>query len=67
MNKDSCCYNCESRSGDCHTSCKYYAAEREARDYDNAQRLVASLGVYRNETIQRNALRQVQFDRSGGR
>ena len=63
----SICYNCDNRSSTCHTSCKYYAAEQQARTYDNAQRLVASLGVYRNETIQRNALRQVQFDRSGGR
>ena len=63
----SICYNCTDRTSTCHTSCKYYAAEREARDYDNRQRLVESLGVYRNEAVRRNVLRQVQFDRSGGR
>lgn len=66
MNKDSCCYNCESRSGDCHTTCKAYKAERKMHDYDIRQRLIGG-DTYSNRRIQRNSLRQIQFDRSGGR
>lgn len=67
MNKDSCCYNCESRSGDCHTTCKAYKAERKMHDYDIRQRLLNVSSRYSNDRVFRNSQRQVQFDRSGGR
>jgi hypothetical protein len=52
----SICYNCPDRASTCHTTCKYYAAERQARDYYNRQRLLESLGEY-NNGLQRAALR----------
>jgi hypothetical protein len=61
------CHKCESRSGDCHTRCKYYLAECEERNYDRRQRLIQGDTYAGNPRLQRNSLRQIQSDRSGGR
>jgi hypothetical protein len=62
----SICYDCTNRTSTCHAHCKYYAAEVQARDYDNRQRLLTYLGEYDNG-LARPALRRGQFDRTGGR
>lgn len=63
----SICYNCSDRSTSCHTTCKAYQAEVMSRDYDRSQRIKEMAGRYRNERLWRNSIRQVQFNRSGGR
>ena len=32
-NKDSCCYGCNKRTFDCHTTCKDYLAEKPKYEY----------------------------------
>jgi hypothetical protein len=62
----SICYDCDNRTSTCHAHCKYYAAECLAREFDRQQKLTESLAMYDNG-LARPALRQIQFNRTGGR
>ena len=66
MSKNSVCYNGPMHTGTCRATCEAAKAEELAREYDRRQKLLTYLGRYDNG-LDRQALRRIQADRSGGR
>jgi hypothetical protein len=66
MNRDSCCYKCSDHTGTCRATCPFARAEAKQRAADRRRQLIERLGKYDNG-LKRTALRQIQFDRTGGR
>ena len=59
-------FNCSNRSTSCHTKCRAYQAESEARLYIRHQRMMEQLGEYKNG-LDKYAMKQKIADRAGGR